>query len=333
MPHHFDIYEGFRKNLEHLGFKIVLLYTSGGDFRYDHPLQKVSNFIHKLFGDRNYKNKLKAEFDDKHLLKSLSQINEIADYTLVIRPDYFSSKVLQALKAKTKHFIGYQWDGLNRYPKVMETIPLFERFYVFDSNDYTQYHSTFQNIHSIQNFYFDFCLTDQNVTNKTKDQKVFFIGSFIENRISSIVNLTASFQKMGLKTDINILYFNETIPEKYRGSGITFIRDSLTYLEVLDKIRNTDIIVDFANSIHNGLSFRIFESIGFSKKIITTNAAVKNYDFYDPNNILIWDSTMKISELQKFLSEPYHELDAGIKLKYSFTSWLQAVLQMKNSFV
>lgn len=331
IPRHFKIYEAFIKNLEHLGFSIELLYTSGRDFQYDNPLEKVSNFIRKLIGDNQYKSKLKAEFDNKHLLRSLSQITVVADYALVIRPDYFSVKALQVLKNKTKQFIGYQWDGLDRYPKVKESIPLFDRFYVFDSSDYDHYHSIFQNIHTTQNFYFDFDKTDKNIRKVSTERKVYFIGSFIENRIDDIVNLTASFNEIGLSTDINVLYYDNKTPDIYPSSGINFIKSPLTYLEVLDKIRSTDIIVDFADSIHQGLSFRIFESIGFSKKIITTNAEVRNYDFYDPNNILIWDSSVKISELQNFLSEPYHEPDAGIKLKYSFTHWIQSVLQMKNS--
>ena len=325
MPHHFNIYEGFVKNLEKLGFEIKLLFTSDQDFRYKNTSQKITNFFRKTFlGDKNYKQSLKDKFDDESLAKTLAKINEKVDYTLVIRPDYFSAKTLQFLRGKTNQFTAYQWDGLDRYPNVKELIPLFDRFFLFDVDDYQTYKSNFPNVFPITNFYFDF---DENIT-ETKGKEVFFIGSFIERRIDEIVRLTKIFTDLKFNPNINLLVFDNETPLKYNETGINFISKGFTYLEALEKVKNADIVLDFADSVHNGLSFRIFESIRLRKKLVTNNILVKKYDFYHSNNIFILNNN--IDDLEFFLRLPYVTINENIVKKYSFTNWIKEVFQKLN---
>ncbi|WP_313099010.1 hypothetical protein [Epilithonimonas sp.] len=324
MPRDFNIYEAFVENLKTTEFEIELLFTSNHDFRYKNPKQRVTNFLRKTFlGDKNYKQNLKDRFNDDALLKELSKIQKKVDYTLVIRPDYFSTEILQKLKVKTNKLIAYQWDGLERYPKAKKLIPLFDRFFLFDVDDYERYKSNFQNIFPITNFYFDF---DKNLA-KSINNEVFFIGSFIESRIDKIVHLTKNFVNLGLNPNINLLAFDDETPRKYSGLGLNFITTGMTYLEVLEKVRKAAIVLDFANSVHNGLSFRTFEAIYFSKKLITNNPLVMKYDFYHPNNILVLDQSMGEEDIKQFLSADYIQIDDTIKTKYSFTNWLKTVFK------
>lgn len=328
MPHHFQIYKAFVVNLEKLGFNIELLYTSNHEFKYKNISQKITNFFRKtFFGDKKFKQSLKDNFDSEQLLESLAKITTKVDYALVIRPDYFSTEALQVLKSKTNQLVGYQWDGLDRYPKVKALIPLFDRFFLFDVDDFKTYKSTYPNVFPITNFYFDF-ETEIGNNNIVKEKKeVFFIGSFVENRIDKIVHLTKIFKDLALKTNINVLVFNKKTHLKYLESGINFTEEHLTYLQALEKVKNTDVVLDFADSVHNGLSFRIFETLKYSKKLITTNKLVKNYDFFSPDNILIWDKTINKEEIKNFLNKDYKNLDKEIVKKYSFSNWIETVLQ------
>ncbi|MFK5040379.1 hypothetical protein ACI3P4_05410 [Glaesserella parasuis] len=89
---------------------------------------------------------------------------------------------------------------------------------------------------------------------------------------------------------------------------------------------NSDILVDFTVSEHSGLSFRIFEAIGYSKKLITTNTTIKEYDFYNSNNIFIIENeNIDINELKKFLLLPICELPKNIIEKYYFTAWISKI--------
>ncbi|WP_131474325.1 hypothetical protein [Epilithonimonas lactis] len=327
MPHHFKIYEGFKKNLENLDFDIKLLFTSDSEFQYDHAAQKITNFFRKLVGDKNYKNTLKDQYNDKSLRKALSSINQKVEYALVIRPDYFSKETLEILKQKTNQLIAYQWDGLDRYPKAKELINIFDRFFLFDVDDYEKYKSQYANVFPITNFYFDF---DSEIDpHKTGEdpKEIFFIGSFIEKRIDDIKYLTRIFTELKMKTNINLLYFDERTPLLHQQNGINFIEKPLTYLETLEMVKKADIVLDVADPVHNGLSFRIFETLHYSKKLITTNPLVKDYDFYSPDNILVWDKSVDKNNIKDFLSKDHIKIDDEIRKNYSFTNWIWTILK------
>lgn len=329
IPHHFGIFEGFVSNLEKLGFDIELVYLSDTEFRYKNISERITNFFLKnIFRNKGYKKNLKEKYDDRCLTEALLKINKKVDFALVIRPDYFSPETLQILKNKATEMIAYQWDGLNRYPKVKGVISLFDRFYLFDYDDYTGYKSTYSNLYPTNNFYFD---SEWNVENtiKRQEKEAFFIGSFIENRIDEIIYITTIFQELKIKTNINLLYFDEKRHLRYQRSGIHFSDKPLTYFEVLEMVKKSDVVLDFVDSVHNGLSLRTFEALRFSKKLITNNVLVKGYDFYSENNILVWENVLDREALKDFLDRDYQKIDYDILSEYSFTNWIHTVLNLK----
>lgn len=87
-------------------------------------------------------------------------------------------------------------------------------------------------------------------------------------------------------------------------------------------------LVDFINGKHCGLSFRTFEAMGYDKKLITTNAEIIKYDFYNPNNIFVLNND-NLAKLNEFLEKPYEPLPVEIKQKYSFTNWIRYVFDEK----
>src|SRR5690606_14540183 len=102
-----------------------------------------------------------------------------------------------------------------------------------------------------------------------------------------------------------------------------------TYEENLKLVYNANILIDINNRIHNGLSFRVFEAIGFQKKLITTSDAIKTYDFYHPNNFFVWGHHTK-QELDEFLEAPFVPLPADIREKYGFANWARYLLDMDD---
>jgi hypothetical protein len=73
-----------------------------------------------------------------------------------------------------------------------------------------------------------------------------------------------------------------------------------------------------------GLSFRVLK-LWLWKKIITDNEAIKTYDFYNPNNILILNEN--ISNLDKaFFEKPYEKIPDEIYYRYTLDSWVNKVL-------
>ena len=67
------------------------------------------------------------------------------------------------------------------------------------------------------------------------------------------------------------------------------------------------------------------EALGMNKKMITNNRSVMEYDFYNPNNILVIDFDNLVIP-KEFFQTPYQPLDAAIKQKYHLRSFVKTVL-------
>ena len=70
---------------------------------------------------------------------------------------------------------------------------------------------------------------------------------------------------------------------------------------------------------------RSIEIIGLRRKFITTNRDIVNYDFYNPNNILVLDRKNSIVDMS-FFDKPYEMLPDEIYEKYSLRNWILEVL-------
>lgn len=90
-------------------------------------------------------------------------------------------------------------------------------------------------------------------------------------------------------------------------------------------VKSSKALLDLKLKEHNGLSFRFFEALKYEKKLITDNPDVKNYDFYRQENIFIIGEDSE-ENLNNFIENPYQEIPAEIKNKYSFESWFKTLI-------
>jgi hypothetical protein len=81
----------------------------------------------------------------------------------------------------------------------------------------------------------------------------------------------------------------------------------LSYSEVLSQVSRAKVILDIQQKGQTGLSLRPFEAIGLQKKLITTNASIRDYDFYHPNNIMIIDPR-KYRDRRELLSDNLYSI-------------------------
>lgn len=315
VPNHFGLPEVFKKNLEYLGFKV---------FTVEHDCLQVKlsaeeSLIHiykKAFrNNKTFKAKVLAEKKELPQLFFLDKISH-ADYALVIRPDLFSKNVLAKIQKKSTLTVAYQWDGMQRFPLAGETIKYFDRFFVFDERDTIKYPQT----RHIHNFYFDYLLESSEIK-----QDLFFVGTFMKDRIDELCKLSILFQDMNLKTNINVIYNKEKHIKKYREYPINFTKTGMSFEENMENAKASNVILDFNNSIHKGLSFRAFEALGFRKKLITNNELIKKYNFYNSSNMFLLNSN-NFSEIPNFLTSDYVHTSEEIDQKYSFTNWIQFLL-------
>ena len=167
--------------------------------------------------------------------------------------------------------MAYQWDGLGLFSDALKSVKYFDRFFVFDPNDV----DIDKNLLPSTNFYFDYNLDSEN--KKTGDgKKVYFFGTFINYRMNAIADLSEFLVRIGYTPDIYVVTHPRDNIKPYENTKINFLKKGISYEENICKMKDADVLVDFINGKHCGLSFRTFEAIGYDKKLITTNAEIKN---------------------------------------------------------
>jgi hypothetical protein len=108
---------------------------------------------------------------------------------------------------------------------------------------------------------------------------------------------------------------------------ITFRTKNIPQQSLPKLYKNTKVILDLQRDNQIGLSFRIFEAMALEKKFITDNINIKNYDFYNPDNILILNEDFSNIE-KSFFDTEYQKLSDEIYYKYTLDNWVNTVFNL-----
>lgn len=149
----------------------------------------------------------------------------------------------------------------------------------------------------------------------------FFLG-YLKDRKDKLLSLYNAMDKAGIKarfliTAMNGEIWDNTLPFEYSEKYIG-------YYDYLDMLSRSRAILDISQEGQDGYSMRVMEAIFFNKKLLTTNTAVKNADFYDENKILIIELGKTTSEeIKKFFEKEYEPYSDETRKYYSFEAWIE----------
>ena len=270
-----DIHALLSECLTHHGFDVLDFTLDTQTFRYPNLWVRIkTKFKQTVLGNRDAKKELMVEVKSKQLTTKLADFPAF-DYALFIRSDIYPNTFIREIKNKSCVTVNYQWDGLDRFPSIKSQIGLFDRFYIFDPDDLVR---NDPRLLPTTNFYFDHLPPIDTI--QTKAPVLYFIGAHREDRIPTIRRFCRYAEQVGWQLDFQIVYYDnpQQFSPLYDNSNITF-RQRTSYRENLENARRCSVLVDFVISTHSGLSLRVFEALGHRKKLITTNADIKNYDF------------------------------------------------------
>ena len=81
-----------------------------------------------------------------------------------------------------------------------------------------------------------------------------------------------------------------------------------------------------------GLTLRALEALFYEKKLITDNENIKEYDFYNSNNIFILKqdeelNAKKKKELEDFLRKDFKIVSKEVKKQYTIENWLEKLIK------
>lgn len=313
--------EPFKNALEQEGFVVKSFFGEPFlPFRRN-LVQKFTNIIRRfLINDKNYLLHKEKQFYDLQLVRRSKSITNEAkfDYALFFRGDLFPPEMIANIRQISSMMISYQYDGMEVSKKILNYSSFFDRLFVFDPGDY----KTFKNkgFLPLTNCWFsDSDLSQINILD------FFYIGVGIDDRKMKIHQLQNHIKNSySLKAFLTIPFFR--IEEKH--DGIEYTHQGLSYSENMNLVKSSNVLIDFKLPYHDGLSFRFFEALNYHKKLITNNASVLHYDFYDPNNIFITDFD-DFSGLDEFMNLPYRIGNPQIIQKYGFSNWIKYVLNIE----
>ena len=117
-----------------------------------------------------------------------------------------------------------------------------------------------------------------------------YITSYDKKRIKQLDILSQKFEELKLKFDLYVIgkkSWKNQLMKPFSKNKIVFTRKRISHENLPEFYKRTKVILDLMRENQYGLSFRVFEAMALEKKIITDNEKIKNYDFYNPNNILV----------------------------------------------
>ena len=285
-------------------------------FKYKYPniYYKTYNFLLKAFFKKNLKN---IHFG-KEINRRLQELNEIQDVILTIKGDWIDSKEILRLKKYTKKSIAYFNDNIKRCPKILKVIPSFDEVYSFEKEDCEKYNLKFITnwIHQEEN--------QKNYPTKF-DYDVFNISSK-DNRFKIISKIADELKIKNISSKI-IVYDKKS---KNNNANIEFISKYIQITDVNEYMKRSKILLDIQRKEQNGLTFRVFESLSLHKKLITTNHNIINYDFYNPNNILVINE-QNIDFVTDFFETDYEPIPEEIFKKYTLNHWVETIFNLQKT--
>lgn len=158
-----------------------------------------------------------------------------------------------------------------------------------------------------------------SINSSNVDLDIVFIGKD-KGRSKKILEYNTIFNNMGLKT-----YFHIAPDKRWQKKNTH--KNRINYSETLKFTARSKSVFDFIEIVDSGLSMRAMETLFLNKKLITNNILIKDYDFYNPNNIFILGER-KIEELPEFIKSPLIEINDKVKLYYDFDNWLKRFSQI-----
>ena len=206
------------------------------------------------------------------------------------------SKIIKKNNPQCK-IIMYFWNFIDIHNEYILKDKNVDEFWTFDVKDANKYKLKYN-----PQFYTKEVILENDDNEKTD---VIFLGR-MKDRKNEILKIETEIKKKGLITNFKIIE-NE--------------KDFISYDEYLKNVSATKCILDYNQKGQTGLSLRPMEALFLEKKLITNNKDIKNYDFYNPNNIFILGED-NIENIKEFMDKPYEKVEQKIIDYYDFEQWL-----------
>lgn len=244
---------------------------------------------------------------------------------LVIQGEGVTPRTLTLLRTAypKARMVFYTWDSIENKPFSKRNLAYYDRCSSFDPVDAKKYGMAFRPLFFSPGF--------DRPTDISYTYDLSFIGTVHSDRyrivralLEQLPSEARSFIYLYLQApwmyDLRRI-FTSTL-DKARRDEFRF--DALGKDVVQAIFFGSRAVVDIEHPNQRGATMRTFETLGSHRKMVTTNASLRSYDFYDPRNILIIDRHAPLLKTE-FLETPYTPISETIRGKYTLSQWVRDV--------
>lgn len=184
--------------------------------------------------------------------------------------------------------------------------------YSTDQGDCVTYHLKYNHMFYPREFYKPYAPEYRN--------RLFFLG-VDKGRKKELLYLHHLFKHCGIESDIRVI--------KDKSSPLSAdteidCNERMSYKDYLQHVLSSGILLDIVQKGQTSLTMRVVEAIYLSKKLITNNQDIKNYEFYQENNILILPEKLghaSSRQIEDFLNKPFIPYPEEVYEHFSFEHW------------
>lgn len=310
----YDYEQSIIEELKRLGYKV--------DYYCETPAETIK---YKFY--RKYLPQKTHDLRAKWIMHIAEKCNTDYEIIFVIKCEYLSAEALTVIKSKNiqAKFILYLWDSIARIPDIKSKFHFFHKIFSFDRKDCLLHND----------FIFNPLFFRQEYNGEESQNSfvydIYHMGWFHSDRLKIIKQIDTYCIKNKLRTLLKVYtgyggyLIQQIFGGELRNCKRYLIFKPISAIENRKNILHSKAVLDIAHGLQSGLTMRTIELVGMSRKIITTNIDIKNYDFYDPNNILIIDRAKPELDMS-FFETPFRQIPSAIKQYYSLSSWLKRMI-------
>jgi hypothetical protein len=249
---------------------------------------------------------------------------------LIINCKVFDPTMIHRLREsqESARFVLYMWDSLRLYPSSERLIPIFDVAYSFDPEDCGRV----AGLRHLPLFYGEQFAELGMSPGSNREYDIVSVCTAHPNRYDVMHKLFPTLEARGVRIfsymylhRLQYLYNRLFEPAFKSAKSSEFRFKALSEHEYLDTLKRCDTVFDIQHSGQSGLTMRTVEALGARRKLITTNARVRDYDFFDESNILVLHD-QNADQIKEFLGREYKPPRDEIYDRYSLPSWINAIV-------
>ena len=258
-----------------------------------------------------------------HFIRYITKSSIIFDHIFIIKGDKLQQFFFDKLKSlyPDAKFTLYLWDDVDRISNFKNISKNFDRIFTFDKNDSVKYNLIFLPLFFCEEFLYKSVKKSIDVYSSgwlhSDRHEIFSYISYLfkMQNIVFFFHLYTSFFR-----SIKYISFNLSSQK----SKFIITNKKISFLKNINLMQMSKAVLDIPHKTQSGLTLRTFEALASNCKLITTNASVKEYDFYNPINILVIDPKKPLID-KEFLNSKFVEVPHSILNNYSLNSWINKI--------